>query len=241
MPMAAAPKDARYRGVFNDQLNDRVRLFHGTTDVLNYDANDLIITQAANFDAAVTFDTTVGVTGALTASGAICAQDVTIAGILSSTGDAGAAGGAAAGDAQAITGGAGSSTSAACVAPGVGGAVTITAGAGGASTACCDTAGAGGNLVLAAGAGGAATACCGPTGGAAGAVIIRLPTAVNCGAQGTLSILNSTTGLGLATATECTNVVTGAGSLGQVSFIACWAADWTTGSNTGVLLVRVTA
>lgn len=219
MPLQASPTSPRHRGWFLDQVNGRLAAYYDGTKAFDFDANDMVIPQA------------------LSISGALTAQDVTLEGTLAATGDAGAAGAATNGDALTLTAGAGSSTTAAATAPGVGGAITITAGAGGASTDDCDTAGAGGAITIAAGAGGAATGC-GSTGGAAGVVTIRLPTAVNCGAAGRLQILNTTTGVGVTTGTTASPVNAGAGNVwGNTALQACCALI---PANNAVLMIETT-
>ncbi len=174
---------------------------------------------------------------------------------------AGASGAPGLGGAINLTGGVGSSTAIACGdVAGVGGGLTFAAGAGGVDTgACGGTAAVGGAVSVSAGVGGASTAGVGGAGGAlelfggqggvgtggscggaAGDVIIHTGSAVEGGAVGGLLLRNNTTGIGIVTATECSNVVTMPAGVGRVGYITTWQTDWTTASGTGVMLIKIT-
>ena len=68
MPNQATAQSKRMRGWYFDQVNNRyVAVFNGT-EVLDFDANDVVVTQAATVTGALVASSTLGVTGVSTLS-----------------------------------------------------------------------------------------------------------------------------------------------------------------------------
>ena len=64
MPMQATATSKRLKGWYNDQVNSRLAAVYNGTEVFDFDANDMVVTQA------ISLSSTLAVTGAQTFTGA---------------------------------------------------------------------------------------------------------------------------------------------------------------------------